>query len=151
MVLPKRRGVLMRISCAIQSQLFFCKSCPCMRAKVPGFSSLKKERAVARMKSYAKGLSVHIFILEYTGTAHAGAHLSCMYRMEEVLVKAAFPAEGVELAEEAVTAVHVIHRAQFRLLGLWEPGLVLPAHSHELFDLVQTVLQAGHETSNLRA
>jgi len=52
MVLPKRRGVLMRISWAIQSQLFFCSSCPCMRANVPGFSSLKNERAVARMKSW---------------------------------------------------------------------------------------------------
>ena len=51
-VLPKRRGVLMRISWAMQSQLFFCSSCPCKRANVPGFSSLKKERAVARMKSW---------------------------------------------------------------------------------------------------
>jgi hypothetical protein len=57
MVLPKRRGVLMRISCAMQSQLFFWRSCPCMRAKVPGFSSLKKERAVARMKSCAQARS----------------------------------------------------------------------------------------------
>ena len=51
MVFPKRRGVLIRISCAMQSQLFFWSSCACMRAKAPGFSILKNERAVARMKS----------------------------------------------------------------------------------------------------
>jgi hypothetical protein len=51
MVFPKRRGVLIRISCAMQSQLFFWSSCACMRANAPGFSILKNERAVARMKS----------------------------------------------------------------------------------------------------
>ena len=50
-VFPKRRGVEIKISCAMQSQLFFWSSCACMRANVPGFSILKKERAVARMKS----------------------------------------------------------------------------------------------------
>lgn len=51
MVLPKRRGVLIRISCAMQSQLFFASSCACIFANVPGFSILKKDRDVARMKS----------------------------------------------------------------------------------------------------
>ena len=50
-VFPKRRGVEIKISCAMQSQLFFWSSCACMRAKAPGFSILKNERAVARMKS----------------------------------------------------------------------------------------------------
>jgi hypothetical protein len=33
------------------SQLFFASSCACVLANVPGFSILKKEREVARMKS----------------------------------------------------------------------------------------------------
>jgi hypothetical protein len=66
-------------------------------------------------------------------------------------VEAALPAECVELAEEAVAAVHVLHRAQLRLLGLREPGLLLAARAHELLGLAQAVLQAGHEAWNLRA
>lgn len=78
--------------------------------------------------------------------ASASAH-----RVEEVLVEAALPAESVELAEEAVAAVHVLHWTQLRLLGLREPGLLLAARAHELLGLAQAVLEAGHEARNLGA
>ena len=77
---------------------------------------------------------------------NVGAH-----RVEEVLVEAALPAESVELAEEAVAAVHVLHRAQLRLPGLRQPGLLLAARAHELLGLAQAVQQAGHEARHLRA
>jgi len=73
------------------------------------------------------------------------------HRVEKVLVEATLPAESVELAEEAVAAVHVLHRAQLRLPGLRQPGLPVPARAHELLGLAQAVQQAGHEARHLRA
>ena len=58
-VFPKRRGVLIKISCAMQSQLFLARSCACILANVPGFSILKKDREVARMKSCGHRVSTN--------------------------------------------------------------------------------------------
>jgi hypothetical protein len=71
--------------------------------------------------------------------------------VEEVLVEAALPAEGVELAEEAVAAVHVLEGAELRLAGLREPGVPLAARAHELLGLAQALLEAAHEARDLGA
>ncbi len=73
------------------------------------------------------------------------------HRVEEVLVEAAAPSERVELAEEAVAAVHVFHRAHLGLLRLGQPGVLLAAGAHELLCLSQPVRKAGHESWDRRA
>jgi len=50
-VLPKRRGVLIRTSCWMWLQLFLRRISHCSRENLPGASRFQKIREHARMKS----------------------------------------------------------------------------------------------------
>ena len=142
-VFPKRRGVLIRISCAMQSQLFLARSCACIRANVPGFSILKKDREVARMKSCAHRRQ-HRVATRFRKSG-PGRTARDAYRVEEALVERTLPAKGVELRKKLVASVHVIHGTQFGLPGFRQPRVCVCLRLHELFFLLHAVLQRGHQ------
>ena len=85
-----------------------------------------------------------------TSLARRARERAATCRVKEVLVEGSLPAHGVELAEELIASVHVLHGTQLRLPRLRQPGVSVDPCPHGRFRLLQSALQRRHQARDLQ-